>query len=166
MPLLRLRPVANGYHHIQATRKAGLLAGMFPAGGRSRVSIRVVSGDCRGQRLQVLIGDRVAVLIVGRDQFYGGAASAVFESSDCSGPPLLLPASPPGPSPLLERGAVGPPRVLLATAGPLESRTVRSRWKPETVPPLCLAHPEAVSQVFPGRVLTDLGVFTPPFRIE
>jgi hypothetical protein len=152
--------LATGLAHAQGAGRA-----LPPSPVVVDAAGRIV-GMVNGFGVQVRVGERVAVIGVGRNQFFGGAASAVFESSDCSGPPLLLPASPPGPSPLLERVAVGPPRVLLATAGPLESRTVRSRWNPQAVPPLCLTQAEAVSQVFPGRVLTDLGVFTPPFRIE
>ena len=125
-----------------------------------------VVGAVFGLGVKVLVGDRVAVLGIGRDQFTGGQARVEFESTDCSGPPLLVPSVPPGPAAILGEVGVGPPSVLLAPGGPPESRTVRSRWLADVAPPACLAVTATVLDVLPAEALMDLGAFTPPFRIE
>ena len=124
-----------------------------------------VIGAVAALGVQVKVGDRVAIVTIARDQFTGGGGSAVFESVDCSGTAFLLP-SVSTPLPMLERVAVGPLSVLLAPAGPLESRTIRSRWIPGEVPAFCQPLPATASDVQPTERLLDLGVFTPPFRIE
>ena len=143
----------------EAQRRPSRAPVVVDAGGRL---VGVVFG-LYGVRVQA--GDRPAVLSIGQGQFTGGFSQAVFESPDCSGPALLRPLRPPEPTMMLEQVGVGPPTVLLAPAGPLGIRTVRSRWNAALASPLC----EAVVQetaVYPAAVLMDLSVFTPPFRVE
>jgi hypothetical protein len=154
----------------------GAVAAQPPAGdGGRRLPPSPVVVDAHGrvvgavfgvEGVKVRVGDRVAQLRIGRDQFLRGESNVVFESTDCSGPPLLAPSVPPGPAAILAEVGVGPPRVLLAPGGPSQTRTVRSQWFADRAPPDCATLPAAAILAFPGEALMDLGVFTPPFRID
>ena len=125
-----------------------------------------VVGAAFGFGVRVQVDGRPAQLEVGQGQFLGGAASTVFESDDCSGPAFLRLSTATATGGLQAQVAVGPPSLLLGPGGPPETRTIRSAWAPRAAPPVCIGQSDATVEVVPAEALMDLGLFTPPFRIE
>jgi hypothetical protein len=113
-------------------------------------------------------GGRVVSLTVTEDRFLAGSNQVRFESTDCSGPPLLLTFPPaPGVTRLEPPSGIGPDNVLFGeSGGPEASVTVKSFWNQFLTPPGCAPLAPVLSTVVPAAPLLDLTTFTPPFSVR
>jgi hypothetical protein len=125
--------------------------------------------------VQVRVGERDALLVAGR----GGLAAVIgaqYESTDCSGPPLIRDLGDLGLTgslvPLVDVGAIGKAQEILVPAGAAVTRFIQSEWVTFALlafgstgcqPP----HPNPEDRlVRPTSVLTTVDTFTPPFRLR
>ena len=148
------------------------------AAGRGAAAPPVVVVDAPGQTIgsvaftstevSVVVrfrrGDREILLEVSGERFIGQFADVVYETDDCSGQPWVAPDQPSQPD--FGVGGIGNPNLAYAASGPLETRSIRSRWGVSLTQTGCLPQPVAPTPVFPAVLLEDLATFVPPFRLR
>ena len=165
---------------LMAAAVPGLAWATEPWGGRLDPPDHAVVVDAAGLEVGVVVtmagpfpfvrlraDGRDALLSVLGDRLFSFFGKAVYESADCSGRPWLRSEAPLTIAPLIvEVAAVGRLNELLVASGDPETRAFSSSWNSFAEPPACDPEPLTSAIVLPTRVLTDLGVFTPPFRLR